>query len=268
MPTTSTAPDPAHAVDEHTGDPDFMASLARGLRVIRAFSEHRRQLTISQVSQGTGLSRAAARRCLYTLVTLGYVGEHERRFFLKPLVLTLGHAYLASTPLAAVAQPYLDAVSRSLRESCSAAVLDGDEIVYVGRSAETRIMSISLFVGTRLPAYCTSMGQVMLAQLPPDALDAYLKRVRLVERTGRTITSVAALRKAVEKVRHAGFALLDQELELGLRSIAVPVRTRSGQVVAAVNIGAHAARVTLETMRQRFLPELRRCAAELGAALT
>ena len=133
--------------EEHSGDPDFMSSLARGLQVIRAFSEYRRNLTISQVSQATGLSRAAARRCLHTLSKLGYVGEDNKRYFLRPQVLTLGHAYLASTPLAVSAQPYLDEVSRTLRESCSAAVLDGDEIVYVCRSAETRIMSISLLVG-------------------------------------------------------------------------------------------------------------------------
>ena len=156
----------AHAVlvppmtSEHAGDPNFMASLARGLLVIRAFSEYRRNLTISQTSQATGLPRAAARRCLYTLRVLGYVGEDDKRFFLRPQVLTLGHAYLSSTPLAVSAQPYLDEVSRGLRESCSAAILDGDDIVYICRSAETRIMSISLLVGTRLPAYCTSMGEV------------------------------------------------------------------------------------------------------------
>ena len=194
-----------HADAGHAGDPNFMASLARGLQVIRAFSEHRRQLTIAQVSQSTGLSRAAARRCLYTLARLGYVGEDNRRFFLRPQVLTLGHAYLSSTPLAALAQPHLDAVSRSLRESCSAAILDGDDIVYICRSAETRIMSISLFVGTRLPAYCTSMGQVLLAFLPGAELEAYLARVRLVARTEHTITTIPKLRKVLAKVREAGY---------------------------------------------------------------
>jgi len=256
-----------HADAGHAGDPNFMASLARGLQVIRAFSEHRRQLTIAQVSQSTGLSRAAARRCLYTLARLGYVGEDNRRFFLRPQVLTLGHAYLSSTPLAALAQPHLDAVSRSLRESCSAAILDGDDIVYICRSAETRIMSISLFVGTRLPAYCTSMGQVLLAHLPDEALKAYLDRVRLVARTNRTIVSAAKLRKVLAGVREAGYAVLDQELEVGLRSIAVPVTDARGHVVAAINIGAHAARVSVEQMQARFLPLLRRCASALGSEL-
>lgn len=253
--------------DEHAGDPNFMASLARGLHVIRAFSEFRRNLTISQISQSTGLSRAAVRRCLYTLSKLGYVGEDNKRFFLRPQVLTLGHAYLSSTPLAVTAQPYLDEVSRTLRESCSAAVLDGDDIVYICRSAETRIMSISLLVGTRLPAYCTSMGQVLLANLSAEALEDYLARVRLVERTGRTITSVPKLRKALDHVRDAGFAMLDQELEVGLRSIAVPVRDSRGSVVAAINVGTHSSRVSLEEMQARFLPSLTKCANGLGNIL-
>lgn len=266
-PRPSMAPIPDPPIDEHAGDPNFMASLARGLRVIRAFSEHRRQLTISQISQSTGLSRAAVRRCLYTLVTLGYMSEDDHRFSLRPQVLTLGHAYLSSTPLAAVAQPYLDAVSRTLRESCSAAILDGDDIVYICRSAENRILSISLFVGTRLPAYCTSMGQVLLAHLPEPAWEAYLARAKLVERTDRTITTVAKLRKAIDKVRANGHAMLDQELEVGLRSIAVPVRDARGAVVAAINVGAHASRVTLADMRARFLPELQLCANVLGQVL-
>jgi len=263
-----TASAPAEAEpDEHAGDPNFMTSLARGLRVIRAFSEHRRNLTISQVSQSTGLSRAAVRRCLYTLAQLGYVGEDNKRYFLRPQVLALGHAYLASTPLAVAAQPYLDEVSRRLRESCSLAILDGDDIVYICRSAETRIMSISLLVGTRLPAYCTAMGQVLLAHLPADALESYLKRARLVERTNRTITTVPKLRKALAEVRSAGYAILDQELEVGLRSISVPVRDGRGTVVAAINVGTHASRASLDDMRRRFLPPLLNCAQGLGIVL-
>jgi IclR family pca regulon transcriptional regulator len=252
---------------ESPSDPDFMTSLARGLQVIRAFSEFRRNLTISQISQSTGLSRASVRRCLHTLRVLGYVDEDNKRFFLRPQVLTLGHAYLASTALAAAAQPYLDEVSRSVRESCSAAILDGDDIVYICRSAETRIMSISLLVGTRLPAYCTAMGQVLLAHLPQADLEQYLGRVRLVERTHRTVTSVPKLRKALAKVHAAGFALLDQELEVGLRSIAVPVRDARGTVVAAINIGTHAARVSIEDMQSRFLPLLKKCSTGLGSVL-
>jgi IclR family pca regulon transcriptional regulator len=253
--------------DTRTGDPDFMTSLERGLQVIRAFSEHRHHLTISQVSQTTGLSRASARRCLYTLNRLGYVGEDDKRYFLRPLVLTLGHSYLASTPLATLAQPCLDQVSEQLGESCSVAVLDGDDIVYICRSAEKRIISINLLVGTRLPAYCTSMGQVLLAQLPDDALDAYLDRVRLVARTARTTTTATKLRRLLKTVRESGHALLDQELEDGLRSIAVPVRGANGTVLAAMNVSTHASRVSLDEMRQRFLPVLTQGARSLGSVL-
>lgn len=263
----SAVPARAQAPGEYAGDPNFMASLARGLHVIRAFSEYRRHLTISQISQSTGLSRAAVRRCLYTLTKLGYAAEENKRFSLRPQVLTLGHAYLSSTPLAVLAQPYLDEVSRVLRESCSAAILDGHDIVYICRSAETRIMSISLLVGTRLPAYCTSMGQVLLAHLPRDELEAYLRQVSLVERTDRTITSVAKLREALAQARETGFALLDQELEVGLRSIAVPVRDLRGNVVAAINVGTHASRASPADMQETFLPKLRQCAGALGNVL-
>ncbi|HEY2187530.1 MAG TPA: IclR family transcriptional regulator C-terminal domain-containing protein [Caldimonas sp.] len=249
------------------GDPNFMASLARGLRVLRAFSEFRRSLTIAQVSQATGMPRAAARRCLYTLKVLGYVEEDERRYSLRPQVLTLGHAYLSSTPLAVVAQPYLDEVSRVVQESSSAAILDGDDIVYICRSAEKRILSISLLVGTRLPAYCTALGHVLLAHLPADRLEAYLQRVKLVARTDNTITSVAKLRKAIAQVQKADFALLDQELEVGLRSIAVPVRDHRGVVVAAINVGSHASRFSVAELERRCLPVLHNCADEIGKLL-
>jgi IclR family pca regulon transcriptional regulator len=244
-----------------------MASLARGLQVIRAFSEFRRNLTISQVSQATGIPRAAARRCLYTLKALGYVDELDRRFTLRPQVLTLGHAYLSSTPLAIVAQPYLDDVSRRVQESCSAAILDGDDIVYICRSAEKRVLSISLLVGTRLPAYCTALGQVLLAHLPAEQLETYLARVKLVGRTDNTITTVAKLRKVIAQVQKAGFAMLDQELEVGLRSIAVPVRDSRGTVVAAINVGTHSSRFSLAELESRCLPPLRQCADELTRML-
>lgn len=255
------------AAPAEPADPDFMTSFARGLQVIRAFSEHRHHLTISQVSQTTGLPRASARRCLHTLVKLGYAGEAGKRFFLRPQVLALGNAYLSSTPIAATAQPWIDEVSTALRESCSLAVLDADDIVYICRSAEQRIMSINLLVGSRLPAYCTSMGRVLLAHQPPASLKAYLARVRLVAYTDRTLVARPALRRAIAQAREDGFAVLDQELEAGVRSIAVPVRDARGEVVAALNVGAHASRVSLETMRERFLPALRQCAARLGGVL-
>ena len=268
-PKRRTAPAAAGGADAgpYAGDPNFMTSLERGLRVICAFSEHRRSLTISQVSQSTGLSRSAARRCLYTLRALGYAAEVDARFSLRPKVLALGHAYLSSTPLATVAQPFLDEVSTALGESCSAAILDGDDIVYICRSAEKRILSINLTVGARLPAYCTSMGQVLLADLEAPELETYLSGARMVARTNRTTTSAAALRKQLLDVRRNGFACLDQELEAGLCSIAVPVTGVGGRVVAAINVSTHATRVAARDMPSRFLRKLQACARAIGAAL-
>jgi IclR family transcriptional regulator, pca regulon regulatory protein len=249
------------------GDPDFMLSLARGLAVLRAFADSRSHLTIAQVSQRTGLARAVARRCLYTLRQLGYVGEDERWFFLRPQVLSLGHAYLSSTPLAVLAQPFLDEVGRTVHQSCSVATLDGDDIVYVCRSAVTRVMSINLVVGTRLPAYCTSMGQVLLAHLPEAELADYLARVRLVARTSRTLTTVPRLRKALAQARARGYALLDEELEVGLCSVAVPLRDARGRVVAAMNIGAPSSQTSPAAMESRFVPVLQRAADRLAQVL-
>ncbi len=259
----------AEHIESWSGDPNFMTSLARGIAVIRAFTQQKRRLTISQLSQRTGIPRAAVRRCLYTLAQLGYVNADENKeFSLSPRILSLGHAYLSSTPLSSAAQPLLDRVSDSLHESSSIALLEGDEILYVARSSTNRrIMSVDLGIGTRLPAYCTSMGRVLLAFLPPAEQDAYLSRVRLVRYTPRTITAPDKLRREFETIRRAGFAIVDQELEVGLRSIAVPVRGHAGAVVAAMNIGTHASRVTLAEMEKTMLPELGAAAYELGTLL-
>jgi IclR family pca regulon transcriptional regulator len=259
---------PADEVDALTGDPNFMASLGRGLAVIRAFSQEEKALTIAQVSQRTGIPRAAVRRCLYTLGKLGYVAANERHFSLRPKILTLGHAYLTSTPLASAAQPFLDQVTAAVHESCSLAVLDEQEIVYLARSkAATRIMSIDLRPGSRLPAYCTSLGRVLLAHLPPAEQRASLARLRPVKHTERTVTSREKLSQVLEAVRRSGHAIVDQELEIGLRSMAVPVRDAAGQVVAAMNVGTQAARVPIREMTSRILPELQAAAAELGMIL-
>ena len=184
---------------------------------------------------------------------------------LSPRILSLGHAYLSSTPLTAAAQPLLDRVSDVLHESSSIALFEGDEILYVARSSTNRrIMSVDLGIGTRLPAYCTSMGRVLLAYLSPAERDAYLSRVKMIMLTPRTIASADKLRQELDRVGRAGYAIVDQELEIGLRSIAVPVRDQAGKVVAAMNIGTHASRVTLAEMERTFLPELRSAAIELG----
>ncbi len=246
-----------------------MTSLARGLAVIRAFSQQRRHLTIAQLSQRTAIPRAAVRRCLYTLAKLGYVvADESRGYSLRPGILALGHAYLSSTPLATMVQPLLDHISGELHESSSMAVLEGDEILYVARSTTTtRLMAIDLGIGSRLPAYCSSMGRVLLAALPPSELDAYLSRVPLTRLTHRTVTSEAELRRVLDAVRRQGFAMVDQELEIGLRSVAVPVADASGKIVASINVGTQSARVSVAEMETRFLPALRRAARELATLL-
>jgi len=259
---------PSEQIEALTGDPNFMTSLARGLVVIQAFSERKSQQTISHLSSKTGLSRAAVRRCLYTLVKLGFAGSDDgRHFFLRPRILTLGHSYISSMPLATAAQPVLQHVSRLLHESCSIATLDGDDIVYIARVNVTRIMSIDLGVGSRLPAFCTSMGRVLLANLPPEDLEAYLGRTKFTRHTERTITSAEKLRQVLGLVKRNGYAIVDQELELGLRSMAVPIQSPNGRAVAALNVGTHAQRVSLQNLQAKFLPHLRAAAQELSMLL-
>lgn len=265
----STAVTPASEINALTGDPNFMSSLARGLAVIRAFSQQRRTLTIAQLSHRTAIPRAAVRRCLYTLVKLGYVGSEDgKTYALRPRILALGHAYLSSTPLATAVQPLLDQISDELHESSSMAVLEGDEILYIARSStKTRLMSIDLGLGSRLPAYCTSMGRVLLADLPPPQLDQYLGRVKLTRLTHRTVSTGPELKRVLAEVRRDGHAIVDQELEIGLRSIAVPVRDAAGRCVAAINIGTQSARVSVAEMQARFLSRLQAAAGELAVLL-
>lgn len=252
------------ALEGFRGDPNFMTSLARGLLVIQAFSSRKRQLAISQLSKKTGLSRASVRRCLYTLSKLGFAGSDDgRNFFLKPRILALGHSYLSSMPLATAAQPVLEHVSHILHESCSIATLDGVDIIYVARADVTRIMSIDLGVGSRLPGFCTSMGRVLLANLPPDELESALQKIEFTRYTDRSVTSVEKLRQVLNVVRRDGHSIVDQELELGLRSMAVPIVNPTGRVVAALNVGGHAQRISVQDMQTRFLPHLRAAAQEL-----
>jgi IclR family transcriptional regulator, pca regulon regulatory protein len=245
----------------------YVQSLDRGLAVICCFSAEQPRQTLAEVARQTGLSRAAARRSLITLQTLGYVGSDGRQFYLTPRVLMLGYAYLSSLSLADVAQGHLSELANEVHESCSASVLDGFDIVYVARAATKRIMTISLSVGTRLPAYATSMGRVLLAALPCDQLDAYLDAVPLAPLTERTIVDQERLRAEVQRTGARGWCLVDQELEDGVRSVAVPVHDSAGRVVAAINTSAHATRVPLSTLQRVFLPKLRDCAAAIDAEL-
>jgi IclR family pca regulon transcriptional regulator len=249
------------------GNPNFVLSLSRGLKVIEAFEGHTQGLSVADVSRQTGLSRAAVRRLLMTLEILGYAESAGRAYRLKTRVLKLGFSYLSSTSLPTIAQPILEQTTEVLHESSSLSVLDGDEIVYIARSAPKRVMSVGLSVGSRLPAYCTSMGRVLLAGVPGTEFDAYLGRVQLRALTPRTVTDKAALIAIIEKTRSNGYTLVDEELELGLRSIAVPVHNRMRRVVAAMNIGVHAARVSADEMIHRFLPVLQTNAALLAQVL-
>ena len=244
-------------------DPNFMTSFARGLAVLRALSNSHQPKTVVQISQHTGIPRSAVRRCLYTLDQMGYVGTELNNFGLRPKVLTLGHSYLSSAPLIALAQPCLEKLSGNLRESCSLAVLDENQVLYVARSVTSRVWSVSLGAGMQLPAYCTSPGRVLLAGLNSQDLDRYLAQVPLLARTEYTVTSPAQLREILSSVRREGYAINSEELEVGLRSIAVPVRCASGQVRAALIVGMQATRVSADQMVEKILPVLRQAADEL-----
>jgi len=236
--------------------PDFVQSLERGLAVIRAFDATHPELTLSEVAAATSVTRAAARRFLLTLAELGYVRSDGRLFSLTPKVLELGYAYLSSLSLPDVAEPHLEALAAEVNESSSISVLDRDDVVYVARVPVSRIMTVTISVGTRFPAYATSMGRVLLAGLPPQQLEEYLSRVRLQRLTSRTVSSVASLRAELARVRAQGWAIVNQELEEGLRAVAAPIRDRRERVIAAVNISTQASRTSLETMRRELLPPL------------
>jgi IclR family pca regulon transcriptional regulator len=242
---------------------DMVSGLKNGLDVIEAFDDRRPRLSLTDVAQITGLSRAAARRYLLTLTRLGYA-EHDGKFFsLTPKILRLGYAYLSSTSLPVRIQPFLERVSETTGESSSAAVLDDTDVVYIARSATRRIMSIGLGIGSRLPAFCTSLGRAILAWKDPAWLDAYFRRVPLEARTPWTLTEEAAVRAALEEVRRRGYALVDEELELGLRSMAVPVQNAKGEVVCAINISIQASRMTADELVASALPVLTSVHGEL-----
>ncbi len=235
------------------GDRDFMAGFGKGLAVIECFDDRHPHLTIAQVATRTGLSRAAARRCLLTLQRLGYASFDNKFFTLTPRVLRLGYAYLSATDLPQLLQPFLERLSEELKESCSATVLDGHDIVYIARSAKKRVMSVSLGVGSRLPAFCTSMGRVLLAALEPDEA---IKRLAAADRprlTQHTRIRLEELTDILRRVRDQGYCVTDQELELGLVSMAVPITDSRGETVAAINVGAQSARIAADDMPARFL---------------
>jgi len=252
---------------EPTARREYVQSMSRGFAVIKAFSGRPDALTISDVAHRTGLSRAASRRFLLTLKELGYVSVEDGLFRLTPRVLDLGFTFFSTMRLLDLARSPMEQVVATMQESCSITVLDGMDIVYVARVPAKRIMSISLSVGARLPAYCTSMGRVLLASLDQASIDRYLSEVILKPLTARTVTNKEQLRHILGKVREQGWAIIDQETEVGVRSVAAPIRDHSGRTIAAINISSHASRATMKQMRARFLPVLLQAASRISDLL-
>ena len=245
----------------------YVESLARGLAVMRAFREQSDRLTLSDVARITGLSRAAVRRSLLTLEALGYAESSGRYFSLSPQVLTLAQAYLSSSPVPRVAQSFLEKVSEQLGQSCSLSILHHDEVIYIARSARKRIGSLHRDVGTHMPAHCTSMGRVLLAALSDKELDAFLATAKLESHTRYTITDPVELRAVIEKVKRSNHCLVDQEFEIDLRTLAIPIQNASGRVIAAMNIAARASETGKKQMLDEFLPVMRDAAANMRPLL-
>ncbi len=240
----------------HVHGRQFVQSLERGLDVIRALSLPGSGRTLSEVARDTGLTRASSRRFLLTLEELGYVRSDDRRFVLTPRVLELGYAFLSSLTLPQIAQPHLRELVEQVHESSSVSVLDGADVVYVAREPTQRIMTVAISVGTRFPAFATSMGRVLLGGLTDSDLERFLESAELTALTTSTVTDAGQLRKKIERVRKQGWAIVDQELEDGLRSVAVPIHNSSHEVVAAMNLSTHASRRTAEAIREELLPPL------------
>jgi len=246
-------------------DRDFIRSLDHGLAVLEAFSATRQSLTVSQAAEATGLTRATARRVLLTLQRLGFVRRAGgREFTLTPRVLRLGYSYLSSMDVRELAEPVLADLRERTGESVSLTVLDGVDVVYVARVSTERVIGVTTKVGSRVPAYATSMGRVLLSHLPPVRLDAYFREVTLAPLTPRTVTDERRLREILGTVRGQGWCLVDEELEEGLRSIAAPIRDAQGEVTTAITICGHAGRVTVDQLSDDFLPHLLRAARDLG----
>lgn len=247
--------------------PDFLEALARGLRVIESFNDERKQLTLSDIAKLVDLPRASVRRTLHTLVSLGYAEMDDRLFRLTPRVLMLARAYLLSNAVSDILQPALERLSADVREACSAAVLDGEDIMMIAHASPNRIIPVSAQVGFRLPAVATSLGRVLLAALDDRQLDRFLARVHPKKATDTTVVDKTELRKAIVQVRADGYALVDQEVEIGFRSIAVPLKKIDGRTIAALNIGVHSERTPLKAMRSHFFPKLQAAADELQQQL-
>ena len=269
MTNTDSTPDSTGSADQPR-DPSgqYVQSLARGLSVIRAFDGDHPEMTLSDIARRTGLTRATSRRFLLTLAEFGYVKTNGRMFSLTARVLELGFSYLSALSLPEIAQPHLEQLAADVHESTSASVLDGSDVVYVARVPTRRIMSVRINIGTRFPAYATSMGRVLLASFTQAELSEHLDEIDFAGLTARTITSRDALEQELASVREQGWALVDQELEEGLRSIAVPIRHGSGAAIAAINVSTTASSHTVDSILETLLPPLQRAAERISLDLT
>jgi len=250
-----------------TERPDFVTALARGLSVIRAFGPDRSQMSLADIAKRVSLPRATVRRSLITLETLGYVESDGRRFAVTPKVLALGNSYLSSSPLPRTVQPMLERLAESSGEACWAAILDEDEVLLVAGAKKNRLLSAGLSVGSRMPAFCSALGRILLAGLPDAKLEAYFSKVALRNYTSRTVTDYGAVRRAVRDAKANGFAIADGELESGLCSLAVPVVNHKGQLIASLNAVAPSSRVRGNEMIDRFMPQLKAIADDLQPIL-
>ena len=247
--------------------PTYVEALARGLKVLQAFGSDRRPLTLSEIAAQVGLARASVRRTLHTLTHLGFAEADGRSFRLTPKVLTLAGAYLASDPAVDILQPAVERLAQQVGEACSAAVLDSTDVVMIAHASPRRVIAVSAQIGYRLPAIASSLGRALLSALDDAALAQFLAQVQPARHTRHTLTDKRKLHAAILKARADGYALVDQEAELGFRSISVPVRRRDGRTVAALNIGVHSERVPLKELQRSFLPALRQSAERLQAQL-
>ena len=247
--------------------PDHIGSLAKGLRVLEAFGAERPRMSITDAARATGLDRATARRCLLTLHHEGFTDYDGKYFSVTHRALRLGAGALAALPLPQIVQPWLDQLTEQIGQSCSVAVLDGTEIVYLARAAQKRVMSIGLMPGTRLPAFCTSMGRVLLAAQPPELRRACIVASDLTPRTAFSLTDPDELLACIENAQHNDYAAVDQEIEIGLRSLAVPLRNMQGDCIAALNTGMAAIHPSIEDLVQEYLPPLRRVQSGLARVL-
>jgi IclR family pca regulon transcriptional regulator len=258
---------PISPLPDERDERDYVNSLARGLSVIRTFDRDHASMTLSEVAERAGMNRAAARRFLHTLVREGYAATDGKFFRLRPKILELGYSALSSLSFAEIAGPIMEDLSATVDETCFAAVLDGEDVVYVAKTMSQRVINVNIDVGSRMPAFCMSTGRVLLAALPDAALDRWLEDFDPHRYTENTITSKGRLRERILAARQDGYSLVDQEYEVGFRSLSVPIHDRAHSVVAALNICCPSPRVTVDVMRERFLPELREAAERLEASL-